>query len=314
MKTTVSIILTLFSISLIAQYDVSTFVDDYNNLTDDLSLNIESDWDDPFFDLPLGFDFQAGSLISSGLTQEGFGSTFFLGTPDNGCAISYNPDLRDGVSFGEASLISYTVEGDAGNRICKVQYTNSAFYLEVESEGSAENRVNFQIWFYESDFSVEFRFGIGNVPNPDFAYYNLQGPGIGIFTGITNDGQSIEMATYLSGAPNNPVIESDTDPNQVEFSGLDGTPANGQVYRFTPTSLSVTYDRKKSFTVYPTLATEWLHIEGGSPANSVYRIINLSGQVLQSGILVENRIDIGSLPAGMYFVSIGNGSQKFLKQ
>jgi len=45
-----------------------------------------------------------------------------------------------------------------------------------------------------------------------------------------------------------------------------------------------------------------------------YRITNLMGQTLiQGSITTENQqIDIGSLPAGMYFISVGEQTVKFI--
>jgi hypothetical protein len=50
------------------------------------------------------------------------------------------------------------------------------------------------------------------------------------------------------------------------------------------------------------------------PAEQKYRITNLMGQTVLSGnITAENQqINIKRLPAGMYFITIGNATQKFV--
>lgn len=314
MKTTQLLILMLFSLSISAQYTVSTFTEDYTSLSDEQNLGIESDWDDPFFTLPLGFDFQIGTSTISSISQDGVGATFFSGTFDNGNALGYFEDLIDGSSLGDASFITYKVDGNVGERICKIQYANCAFYDEVEIEGSANNRVNFQIWFYESDFAVEFRFGPSSISNPELAYLNFQGPIIGIFQDITDDGETVGTATYLSGNPESPTVETNTDVSQIEFNGLSGTPEDGRVYRFTPSSLNTDDLKKELFSIYPTLATEEIWIKGTENLRGTYSITNLAGQVVETGVLNSDRIDVSFLQPGFYLISIGDTSQKFLKQ
>lgn len=70
-----------------------------------------------------------------------------------------------------------------------------------------------------------------------------------------------------------------------------------------------------TFMVYPNPANDILVVET-FPETSLrtYRITNLMGQVLLQGNLnAENQqIDIKSLPAGMYFITIGEMTQKFV--
>ena len=50
--------------------------------------------------------------------------------------------------------------------------------------------------------------------------------------------------------------------------------------------------------------------------NSEFRISNLMGQTVQTGSLnaESQQIDVSGLPQGMYFISIGNATQKFVVQ
>ena len=78
--------------------------------------------------------------------------------------------------------------------------------------------------------------------------------------------------------------------------------------------------------VYPNPANNVLFVEtwrAASLPNQAYRITNLMGQSLMTGTLnpVETchgtslqRIDILGLPAGMYFINLGNQTKKFVKQ
>ena len=74
------------------------------------------------------------------------------------------------------------------------------------------------------------------------------------------------------------------------------------------------------FVVYPNPANNMLFVEtrhGTSLPDPTYRITNLMGQTLISGHVETRRatslqIDISSLPAGMYFISIGGQTVKFV--
>ena len=74
-----------------------------------------------------------------------------------------------------------------------------------------------------------------------------------------------------------------------------------------------------ALTVYPNPANNVLFVEtrhGTSLPDQTYRITNLMGQTLLQGWInaETQQINIASLPAGMYFLSMGNTTQKFVKQ
>ena len=74
-----------------------------------------------------------------------------------------------------------------------------------------------------------------------------------------------------------------------------------------------------TFTVYPNPTNNTLFVETvctPSLPDLTYRIINLMGQTLLTGnISAETQqIDLTDLPAGMYFISVGETTQKFVKR
>ena len=76
---------------------------------------------------------------------------------------------------------------------------------------------------------------------------------------------------------------------------------------------------ENGFAVYPNPAKGVLFVEtvhAPSLPMQTYRITNLMGQTLMQGsINAENQqIDIASLPAGMYFINVGEQTVKFVKQ
>ena len=74
------------------------------------------------------------------------------------------------------------------------------------------------------------------------------------------------------------------------------------------------------FAVYPNPTQNILFVEtqnfASLPTATEYRITNLMGQTLLQGHITAEtqQIDIAKLPAGMYFISVGNTTQKFVKR
>lgn len=70
------------------------------------------------------------------------------------------------------------------------------------------------------------------------------------------------------------------------------------------------------FFVYPNPANDILQVETQIlvPLPATYRIINIMGQTISQGSInaETQRIDISMIPAGMYFITIGNATRKFV--
>ena len=73
-----------------------------------------------------------------------------------------------------------------------------------------------------------------------------------------------------------------------------------------------------AFMVYPNPANGVLFVEthgrASLPVETEYRITNLMGQTVLSGLInaEKQQIDISRLPAGMYFINVGDGTWKFV--
>jgi len=316
----------LFAIALIsvsycsAQYTLSTFTSEYMPIENGIvPSGVSEGWDDPLFETPFGFDLTMGSITVNTVQQDGLGAYLLAGTFDDGALFGYLGDIIDGAEIeGQApSEITYSVSGSEGNRICKIQYSNAAFYAEVIDNGSAANRTNFQIWFYESDFSLEIRFGVSNISNAILAYEGLSGPTIGLFTGITDDGENVNYAVVLSGDPSSPTLQEVTAEDDPFFEGLNGTPENGRVYRFTPQQLSSENVEEDEYSVFPSPATDFIQIDGKFKSGESFRITDISGRVVSQGVFTENTpIDVSGLTGGIYLISFVNSRAvgKFLKK
>jgi hypothetical protein len=297
-------------------YNFTSFTspyDEFSDGTDAININDwDSDsWDDPFCQIDLGFAFEIGGESFSTVYQQGVGAEWIFHSLDDS-EVRFGPDLIDGdvVDGAPSSTITYKVEGAPGNRIGMIQYTDAAFYSEVTQASTANNRISLQIWFYEGDNSIEFRFGPQSIVDLE-NYEGTSGPGIAVLTGVSYDPYGFEYGISISGDPSNPtpVILSDS------FSSmLDAYPQEDQVYRFAPGPLSTDSNPAESFMIYPTITMNELGVRNLKDPNAVYSIRSISGQIVDSGLLNNKNIDVSDLNAGIYFIQIDGFTQKFIKR
>ncbi len=202
----------------------------YNLLSGATSVNNNQIWDDPEYIVPIGFDFDF-----YGITMDSVYFSWSLGgSVTTVVDANYNADYiiapfevdlidRGDISGVSMSPISYKLEGNAGSRIFKLEWKNVGFYLEADSLGTLNDYINYQLWLYEGTNIIEFRYGMHSITYPDIAYDGASGGIIGLADA------SLLNAYLLTGPASSPVMV-DT------FTFINGTPAAGTIYRFTPTS------------------------------------------------------------------------------
>lgn len=322
------LLLTVFAVAgahAQGDYQLTAFTSDYTELTG-AEVWEQADWDDPAIEITLDFTFQFGAVEIGALEQIGLGSEWGTLSMDGANLISYGPDViasQNATEPGAPSSISWITEGNPGNRILKIQYKDVAFYDEVVSLGTAVNRVNFQIWLYEQGGAFEFHFGPSNITDTNLAYYGLSGPPIyfggdvnaetgdaGFGGAITGDVASPGLAGFTN------FFEYFDGVFEGEGEALNGTPADGQVYRLSTTVVSTADMDQRAFELYPTIAQQEVFLRGNVAPGKTYRILNLNGAAVAAGILSNNRLDVSGLAAGMYLLQIDGTSsaQKFVKR
>ena len=102
--------------------------------------------------------------------------------------------------------------------------------------------------------------------------------------------------------------------NATEDSAWQNTSVFGTITLISTTTLSTT-DKvllNNSIKVYPNPAQNELKIKGVNHEFN-YRIVDVTGKLHLSGI-AQNKIEIGSLKQGFYFLSIANGNNKIYKK
>jgi len=294
-------------------------------LIDSASFDYELGWDDPEFSVPLGFTFSfLGNEIES-LDQIGLGA-LMLGTPSNSSGVplfyGFMPvsfDLADrGIAGEDPSLIRYQTTGSPGERVFAIEWHNAGLYEEIaiaiETNTLPESSLNFQIWLYENDHSIEFRYGSMLYPDP---FDPLAEPGMAsIFLDLNLSSYEGDILT-LSGHPAFPMIEN-INPEDFEMYSLDFY-LNAMVYRFEPTSIpfSVHENNLLSCSIYPNPASNNLTVDLGdlTGVNTIIKLYDSSSKLVfekrSSSTLI---IDVSGFAKGLYSLEISNNEHVLRSQ
>lgn len=293
--------------------------DDYTPLQNSESLNQGIPYDDPEYECPIGFSFEYlghvyDSLIFGGLDGYGMECIFWEDFPSTPRGVM-SPSMHDIIDSqlennGKAdSDIRYVLEGEPGTRIFKLEWSNVAFY----NEGSPYSmRINNQMWLYEADNSIEFRYG----PHSDLDYEVILDYS-GVPVAFTRDFDINEYTwsecQALSGDPANPEFISIADYNAFDVADfLSAAPSEGVVYRFSPLIVNVSEFEDLNVSVFPNPASDWVRVETKSfNHQSTYTIFDHSGRVVSKGKLnaSSDLIDVSMLSTGVYQLLVSDANQ-----
>lgn len=304
-------------------YTFTATTDDYTPLENATSLNNGELWDDPEFVVPIGFEFDLfGQSINELSLNFGVGGT--VGPVPNGenfqsLIIAYGSDIADrGLLNGESmSDIRYKTEGTPGSRIFKLEWSNAGFYYELDENQTNEDFVNFQLWLYEGSNIIEMRYGESSIADHDLVHDIPGGPLVGLLDTIIEGEFDAEIGHlyYLKGDTGNPGVNEIDELDELFLlsSVLDGSPANGQIYRFAP-NVSALPDLSLAASdvqAWPTIATdqvtlywqEWETVHKQAQA----RIIDAQGRTWGTPVAITGpmtEISVAHLPAGAYWIQL----------
>lgn len=306
-------------------YTFSTFTAPYVPITGSSLTNGEK-WDDLDFAVPLGFNFPLYSKLSStytlyiggqvlspddlnSATQISFASAMF----EDLCDRAYNPATDSEGDPGGLSPITYTTTGTPGNRICKIQMSNAAFYSELDLAANDTSKVNFQIWLYEGSGDIELRYGLVDIKNQ---IDNLNNGTDGFICGLTDD---LDISTFSANGGSNMLQGPSASPSVTPWSASFNTAvtpdvSNGRVYRFQRnnpnTGLANVADIVTS-SIYPNpVATgAAVKIKGKADEVNEAEILDLTGRLI-SVVMPENgHISLQNVHAGVYMLRLKKGSE-----
>lgn len=322
-KITLLLALSLGTLSLQAQnqYDFTTSQQTYADLMDPVSINNGQVWDwDTFSEITIPFDFKIGGqtvnrflfdddyfsfITPTGNYEANEGIYFFYPT----AALLQDRTYSTGVS---SSPISYKIEGETGSRILKLEIKNAGLENTTSLDlPEDEFYMNLQVWLYEADNVIEYRYGSHNIPN------------IGI---IADAGSRILAAVEALDTKLYAIYGQSSQPTYNEFTmntlpssfDSDMPQANGTVYRLEPAEVAGLDNFSTSeVKLYPNPATSVLNIEGDNIEASEYTIYNVVGKLVAKNTITDSdnvQINISNLESGLYFVKINNQYLKFIKQ
>lgn len=205
-------------------YSFSQQTGTYSNLSNPSALFAGIQWDEEEASIDLGFSFP---FMGSNFSSVSINTDGFLAFDDDyhyvaaGC---YSDLLFQQYGDGTASIVSYATEGSAGSRIVKIEFRDCGVY-----EGSATDKVNFQIWLYEADGAIEYHYGNSTVASPEAAYEEESGPQVGLLN-MTVHTAGVQSGLLLDAAAGNAATAA-TAGNALHHAG---TPGSGIIYRFQP--------------------------------------------------------------------------------
>ena len=76
-------------------------------------------------------------------------------------------------------------------------------------------------------------------------------------------------------------------------------------------NLGVKTEEKADLGIYPNPATDFIFIDG-IISESQYEILNLNGQIVQTGEITTNKVAINSLNSGVYFIQMSGAVRRFM--
>ncbi|MDG1333136.1 MAG: T9SS type A sorting domain-containing protein [Crocinitomicaceae bacterium] len=283
------------------------------------SLNNGLTWDDPYFNVPIGFTFEyfGESTTTIDISDDGLGGILSVGDcaidPTFSYLVAYGTDIIDRGYDGAASLsnISYKTEGTAGSRICKIEWNNVGFYSGTnDMNGDRIDFLNFQLWLYETSNAVEIRFGPKSITEPSIDFEGETGSFVVLAHDIDCASSDIfGHQLMLSGSPGNPDFYDNVYNLEDTLVFLDGAIPPFMVYRFVPES-TASQDELSAvapFSIVPNPADFELRLLKGEGAEEEIRrasIVDLNGKLLVNNLEFNQAISIAGLQSGMYFVQV----------
>ena len=313
----------IYGSALFAQdpyYFLSIEEEAYIPLEEGTSLTLGSPWDDPDYTMSIGFEFD---YFGKPVTHLNLGEEFLGGILSaDGEAdtahlfIVYGSDLIDrgiGTSNGQSEIL-FSVDGDPGNRIFKLEWQNAGFYNELVDFGVNESFINLQFWLFEASQAIEIHFGPSQINPNYFPHDGFPGPLIALVENFRYNSGNIEVMHGLFGDPTDPdLVAVGMDGLDTLNYFLEGHPPSGTVYRFNSILSSVgNAPEPLGVQVFPTATQGLVQLivaKKNHDQGEVW-VFNTVGQVVQKMPLVgtHQQLDLAALPAGLYLLQVRVGN------
>ncbi|MEI6408688.1 MAG: T9SS type A sorting domain-containing protein [Bacteroidota bacterium] len=300
----------LGTISLNAQtYQFDAYPQPYQYLQGDSSISEGIPWYNTVWDLPIGFDFVFMGHSFNHFNAWNEGLYFDLDNQDLFIE-PYEAFLLDKgyVTPGTDILspVSILHDGQASNRIFKIQYRNAGF-----EDGGAQDSVNFQIWLYETSNVVEIHFGPRNIVSSVWQA-PLQGPIIAFISSID------DRAYVMEGDPNSPTARFFHPSDTLATSdGLFGAPPQNLVYRFTPPPVDAVSSNsdQPSIKISPNPFCDFISIDHLDTYKEFkVNLFDAAGNLVLTQTMKNNKLDLSKIANGAYALEVISGSKRTIKK
>ena len=300
-------------------YNFSVSTGTYTNLTNATSVNNGMTWDDPTFEIPIGFDFKLFDTTINKIATKDVEAVFSVDTFESKTVpfiLACNADLidrgydiaEDEITQTSLSPISHKLSGSDGSRILKVEWNNAGFYGEFEDDEISEDYTNFQLWLYEGSNDIEIQFGPTSVSHTDLSYSGYGGVSIGLYPKIKRDSmngyEAVENGITLSGDPTNPMTINDMT---LDEHSLNGTIPNGTICKFAYQVSTVPSLDDSKLKIYPNPVEDVLsyEVKDGNAMESEFSVIDILGNSIME-LTKSKKIDVTDLKSGVYFIKMQN--------
>ncbi|MBL0317056.1 MAG: T9SS type A sorting domain-containing protein [Flavobacteriales bacterium] len=256
-----------------------------------------------FYDVPFTF---------GGLKTIAMGNTGYMRIDNDSSLIIIDGAFTSMEYIDNTSSMTYTIEGESGNKIIKMQYRNMKL-----SSGEANNFVNLQIWYYQEDGVVEIHFGARSENNAS-GYTGTNGPHAGMFYSADDFSVCYEKL-WCTGNPNNPTLATTANYN---FQAMSGLPDEGTVFRFTPLFLINALEQPADIKlpkIFPNPSNQWMRVEDIS-TGAILELTDSYGKHIKQYVATQEsmNIDLSTYEEGLYYLSIHdkakNVTMKVMKQ
>ncbi len=315
-KLLILISLAVVSNRLFGQYTLTSFKAAYTPLESGERLSPYTVWPGFMVSRYLPFDLHFFGVSGHHIEFDEWGIGILRPQDDNSDAslwpmstgFSYPQDINrehsNNFSDPAGSLVCFKISGTEGERTLIVEWRN------VKMQNSEFNdTINFQIWYYEADQSIEYRYGYMNIQTEQI-YHPFGGPRVALGGKLANNSN---LGYYLIGDSDNPQLVSNPGWPSPQ---LDTPPKDGQVYRFTPQSASgISASTHQKLHIYPNPTHDIISIEGAK-LESVILIRDAIGRILFSSRILGDKqiINIAELQTGIYWLEIEGSTFKVIKE
>lgn len=219
----------------------------------------------------------------------------------------YVNNQRSNYPFGEVGTVSYSSNNGyckLGSAVSGLGYSGTVFEPADELKGDLARTYFYMVTAYDDKVASWTSDQLNETQYPAlskwsitmFLKWNEEDP-------VSDKERNRNEAVYGIQHNRNPFIDH---PELAEYIWGDK--------KGTPWSLTSGINELSiKFNTYPNPVKDILHVETDEP-NLTYRILNLNGQTVLNGGLIDQQISISNLNNGMYLLQLSNGNTTSLQK